>query len=183
MLAASWLTAGPHHVCAQDFWDNTFLLDAYVGSYRSNVASNLSRGGYELSGGDFVDFRDWYTPQFPDTTFLFLKQIAPNFGIIWGASTGEIGEKYRIEPALQLGFVYQYILFENAVFSLKATYPFFGRMTEKTCTADYGELGGIQTVNCRLAADIIPPNETLDYLIRLRGETDAKFSISFSFVF
>jgi len=56
-------------------------------------------------------------------------------------------------------------------------------MTEKTCSADYGQLGGIQTVNCRLAADVIPPEETLDYLVNLSGDTDAKISVSFSLAF
>jgi hypothetical protein len=64
-----------------------------------------------------------------------------------------------------------------------AYYPFFGAMTEGTCTADYVELGGIQTVNCRLAADIIPPEETLDHLVNIGGDTDAKISVSFSLAF
>ncbi len=182
-MASFLLTGGTTHAFAQDFWSDTFLLDVYMGSYRASVASNLRRGGYELSGGNVVDFRDWYTPQVPDTTFLFLKQISPEFGVIWGISTGEKGKKYRIEPALQLGIVYQYIPFRNAVISVKATYPFFGKMTEQTCIADYGNLGGVQIVNCRLAADIIPPEETLDYLIKLEGKSDAKISVSFSFVF
>lgn len=183
VTSSSLLAAGSGSAWSQEFWADTFLLDAYMGSHRSSVANDLSKGGYELSGGEFIDFRDWYTPRFPDTTILFLKQVSPDFGLIWGVSTGEEGEKYRIEPALQVGFVYQYAPFENAVFSIKATYPLFGKMTEKTCTADYGDLGGIQTVNCRLAADIIPPEETLDYLVNLRGETDARISVSFTFLF
>lgn len=178
------LTAVATQVHAQSFWEDTFLLDVYAGSNRSDVARSLSLGGYELSGGEYIDFRDWYTPRLlPDMTILFLKQIRPDFGIIWGVSTGEKGEKYRIDPALQLGFVYQYIPIENAVFTAKVTYPLFGDMTEKTCTADYGALGGIQTVNCRLAAELIPPEETLDYLVDLRGETDARVSISFTLSF
>lgn len=183
MLASSLLMAGTKNAPAQAFWDNTFLLDAYMGSHRSNVANALSNGGYELSGGAFIDFHDWYTSKFPDMTVLFLKQVAPDFGIIWGLSTGEKGEKYKIDPALQLGLVYQYIPFENTILSITAVYPLFGQMTEETCVADYGSLGGIQTVNCRMAADTIPPEETLDYLIRIRAETDAKISVNLSFAF
>ena len=177
------LLVGGGKLNAQDFWSDTFLLDVYTGSYRSNLAGSLRSGGFELSGGDFVDLREWYTPKFPDTSVLFLKSVSDDFGFIWGVSTGERGEKYKIDPALQLGFVYQYAPFKNAVFSIKATYPFFGNMTEKTCVADYEDLGGIQTVNCRLAASILPPEETLDYLINLRGETDARLSVNFKFVF
>lgn len=182
-LVSVLATAGTNQAAAEGFWADTFLLDVYMGSSRSSVASDLRRGGYELSGGGLIDFRDWYTPRVPDMTILFLKQLSRDFGIIWGLSTGESGEKYRIDPALHLGFVYQYVPFKNAVFSVKVTYPFFGRMTEKTCTADYGALGGIQTVNCRLAADIIPPEETLDYLVNLSGETDARINISFTMLF
>jgi hypothetical protein len=177
------VSMGNDELCAQTFWENNFLVDIYSGSYRSSVADDLSVGGYELSGGEFVRFSDWYTPRFPDTTILFLKQVSPDFGIIWGLSTGETGEKYKIDPALQLGFLYQYLPFETAVLSIRATYPLFGTMTEKTCSADYGQLGGIQTVNCRLAADVIPPEETLDYLVNLSGDTDAKISVSFSLAF
>jgi hypothetical protein len=183
MLSSSLLVAETDRAFAQEFWADTFLLDVYVGSHRSSVANSLSKGGYELSGGEFVDFHDWYTPVFPDTTILVLKQVSPDFGITWGVSTGEKGEKYQIHPALQIGFVYQYVPFENSTFSIKATYPFFGKMTEKTCVGYYENFGGDQVVNCRLAADIMPPEETLDYLIKLRGETDARISASFSFVF
>lgn len=182
-LASSSLMAVTKYAPAQEFWENTFLLDAYIGSHRSNVADALSTGGYELSGGAFIDFNDWYTPEFPDTTILFLKQVTPDFGIIWGLSTGEKGEKYKIDPALQVGFVYQYIPFENTILSITAVYPLFGQMTEETCVADYGSLGGIQTVNCRLAADTVPPARTLDYLIRIRAENDAKISVNLSFAF
>jgi hypothetical protein len=166
-----------------EFWYNTFLLDVYQGSHRSEVVRGFAKGGYELSDGSFVDFRDWYSPGFPDVTVLFLKQVSADFALIWGVSSGERGEKYRIDPALQLGFFYQYVPFDNAVISVKATYPVFGRMREKTCLADYGALGGVQTVNCRLAADPIPPEETLSFLANIRGEADASIRIGFTFVF
>jgi hypothetical protein len=142
LAASSFLLAsGNNKAFGQDFWADTFLLDVYMGSNRTKIADALSKGGYELSSGEFVEFRDWYTPKSPDITLLLLKQVTPNFGIIWGVSKGEKGEKYRIYPALQLGFIYQYVPFEDAIFSIKATYPFFGNMVEKTCTADYGDLG------------------------------------------
>lgn len=169
---------------AQEFWEDNYLMDAYTGSHRSSVAHDLSKGGYELSGGEFVSFRDWYTPTSPpDSTVLFLRQMSPDFGLIWGFSTGERGKKYEIDPALHLGFLYRYNFSAHMALTFKATYPFFGAMTEKTCTADYGDLGGVQIVNCRLAASTLPPAETLDYLVHLKGETDAKISIAFTFAF
>jgi hypothetical protein len=41
----------------------------------------------------------------------------------------------------------------------------------------------VQTVNCRLAADLIPPEETLGFLANIRGEADASIRIGFTFVF
>lgn len=183
LLALALLATSSMPALAQELWADTFLLDVYIGSNRSSLARDLRNGGYELSGGDLIDFQDWYTPNFPDSTVLLLRQVSPDFGIIWGFSTGERGEKYKIAPALQLGFVYQFVPFENAVASISATYPFFGRMTEKTCRADYGALGGIQDVNCRLAASLIPPATSLEYLVKVRGEIDAKIGINFRFSF
>ena len=168
---------------AQDFWENNFLLDAHVGSNRSAAARELRIGGYELADGTYVDFGDWYTPQFSDLTMLFLKQVSPDFGIIWGLSSGENAPKYRIDPALQVGFVYQYQLSEGAIFSIKATYPLGGRLQEKTCVADYGEIGGVQKVNCRLAAGLLPPEETLGYLVKIAGETDAVITVNLTIRF
>lgn len=182
-LALALLATSSKSVLAQEIWADTFLLDVYIGSHRSSLARDLSNGGYELSGGDLIDFQDWYTPNFPDSTVLLLRQVSPDFGIIWGFSTGERGKKYKISPALQLGFVYQFAPFENAVVSISATYPFFGKMTEKACIANYGSLGGIQNVNCRLAASLIPPVTSLDYLVKVRGEADAKVGINFRFSF
>jgi len=168
---------------AQDFWESSYLLNLYRGSHRSSVAADLRMGGFDLSGGEYIAFRDWYTPALPDLTLLFLSQISDNFGMIWGVSSGERGPKYHIEPAIHLGFVYQYVPADNAVFAIKAVYPLFGRMHEKTCLADYGAIGGIQNVNCRLAADPMQPEDTLDYLIDLRGEVDATLGITFTLTF
>jgi hypothetical protein len=103
---------------ADDFVDQNFLIDIYQGSYRSSIATGVRAGGYELSDGEYVSFADWYTPAIPDITLLFLREVSNNFGIIWGLSTGEVGEKYRIDPALQLGFVLNYEIFENLSMSM-----------------------------------------------------------------
>ena len=168
---------------AQALWEETHLLDASVGSQRSLAARGLGRGGYELADGQPVWFRDWYRPAFPEVTVLMLTQVTADFGLIWGASTGESAAKYRIDPALHLGFVYRHEPFDGAEWFIKATYPLFGRLRERTCTADYGEIGGVQRVNCRLAADLMPPEETLDFLVDLPGAADARISIGFQLWF
>ena len=40
-----------------------------------------------------------------------------------------------------------------------------GRFKEHSCTADYADLGGLEQVNCRLAATELAPEETLKYLV------------------
>lgn len=156
---------------------STFLLDFYVGSSRSNLADELGRGGYELADGTFVDLDQWYASRWTDTTLLLLTQVGRNAGIIWGASTGEAGEKYDIDPALHLGFIYQYQLARQTWLTVKATALFGGNLTEKPCTADYGDIGGVQQVNCRLAAEPIPPAETLQYLAREPGRNDSRITV------
>ena len=82
----------------------------------------------------------------------------------WGLSTGERGQKYRIEPGLKIGFLVQTEISRNSTISLSATTILAGMLTEETCIADYGAIGGVQTVNCRLAASTLPPAETLQHL-------------------
>lgn len=175
-----WASSSSH---SQDFWENNSLLDLYIGSSRSTIARTLQNGGYELSDGTYVDFKNWYMPKYPDITVMFLKQVSENFGVIWGFSTGEKASKYTIDPAFQFGFAYQYAPFEDALISIRATYPLRGKFREKTCLADYGDIGGVQLVNCRLAAGLLPPMDTLDYLVNLRGEIDARIYINFSLRF
>lgn len=106
---------------ARDFLENTSMLDIRTGSSRSAIARNLSIGGYELSDGTPVSFADWYMPHFPEMSLLFLTQINPSLGITWGISTGERGEKYRIDPGVWLGLVYRMQLSKHSGLTFFAT--------------------------------------------------------------
>lgn len=155
----------------------TFLLDLYAGSSRSTLADDLGRGGYELTDGTPVDLSEWYSSHWQDTTILMLTQLDRNTGFLWGVSTGERGEKYVIEPALHLGLIRQFRLSRNTWLTLTAAAVIGGNLTEQSCTADYGAIGGVQEVNCRLAAEPIPPAETLRYLARQSGHDESRISI------
>lgn len=161
----------------------THLLDVHAGSSRSDLAHELRRGGYELMDGTPVRFRDWYSTRRPDLTILFLTEVSPRFGLIWGVSTGESGQKYRIDPALHLGIVLRHEPFEGAVISLSLVGLIGGDLNEKPCLADYGAIGGLQRVNCRLAASILPPDETLDYLVDEPGYRESWVSLRFEYRF
>jgi hypothetical protein len=165
---------------AESFWANNLLIDLYEGSNRSVLARDLRRGGFELSDGTPLSFRNWYTPRYPELTMLFLRPLSESFGLIWGLGSGERAEKYEIDPSLHLGFIFQHQPFENAFLTIRLTYPIGGRLREKACVADYGDIGGIQSVNCRLAATLLPPEETLQYLVNESGNLDARLSINFS---
>ncbi|GAA0309010.1 hypothetical protein [Rhodovulum strictum] len=183
LTAWAMVLAGASGAAALDLLEDTHLIDIQAGSNRSSAAQGLSVGGYELADGGRVSFRDWYTPRFPDLSVLLLTQVSANFGVIWGFGTGERAPKYRIEPAFHLGFVYQTRPFDGATLSLKATHPIGGRLRESACVADYGDIGGVVPVNCRLAADLLPPEETLNYLLRMKGRSDARISLDFEFRF
>jgi hypothetical protein len=140
------------------------LVDIGQGRGLSDAAASLGLGGYELADGTQVRFSDWYHSDFPELHADFLTQITEDFGIIWGVGTGERGQKYSIDPSLRLGFIAQVHPNQNAVLSLTVNTTFGGKLAEETCNADYGEIGGVQEVNCRLAASELPPQETLQYL-------------------
>lgn len=168
---------------AQELFQGTSLLSVTVGSARSTAARALGRGGYELAGGGFVDFAPWYKAASPDVTVLFLRRMSRDVGLIWGLSTGERAPKHVIQPGLHLGLAFRYEISALGTFSLTAVVPMFGRLRERACIADYGAIGGVQRVNCRLAAGELPPEETLRYLLDLRGIEDARVTLRFSWRF
>lgn len=153
---------------ASSIVDNTYLLNVTQRTRLSDLAWRLGDGGYELAGGRFVEFRKWYEPKWLDLDFHFLTQLAENVGLLWGFSTGEWGQKYRIHPSFKLGFILQHKISPQASMSVSVTRRFGGGLEERPCIADYGDIGGVQTVNCRLAASQIEPAETLNYLYRTK---------------
>ncbi|MHC2793567.1 hypothetical protein ACVINZ_002579 [Mesorhizobium jarvisii] len=58
----------------------------------------------------------------------------------------------------------------NSTLSLSLTTTIGGKLTEKSCEADYGDFG-TYSVNCRLAASQMAPEETLKYLVNAKPES------------
>jgi hypothetical protein len=141
------------------------LIGIQYGSALSHTVGNFRGQSYELSGGELVRFDRWYRTHWQDMQLTWLTEFNTQLGLIWGLSTGERGAKYQIDPSMQLGFLFQQPLSKQSVWSLRATTRLGGRLKEKTCLADYGDIGGVQSVNCRLAASNLPPVETLKYLL------------------
>ena len=181
LLVAQQSNAQPTLIRGDSFFDSTNLVEVIHGTELSLKARELRSGGFETSAGLYVDFNRWYSPEWYDTQISWMTQITSNFGIIWGFSTGENAEKYSIAPSSKLGFAYQTALNKNSNITFIVSTFAGGELYEKTCTADYGEIGGLQEVNCRLAATILTPADTLKYLVRARkGDT---WQINYKFTF
>lgn len=163
-----WALLGAPQAIAQEM--TTSLIDIHQGSPLSDKARGLSDGGYELQSGSRVSFNRWYQTNWVDTHVDLMTQITEDTGILWGFGTGEQGEKYRIEPSLKLGFLTQIHPSANSILSLSFTTTFGGKLTEKPCQADYGDLG-TYGVNCRLAAGEMAPEETLKFLVNAKPES------------
>ncbi|MER8747868.1 hypothetical protein NKH57_01040 [Mesorhizobium sp. M1050] len=148
----------------------TSLVDLHQGSPLSDRAHDLGGGGYELQDGSRISFNQWYHASWVDMHVELLTQITEDTGILWGFGTGEEGEKYRIEPSLKLGFLTQMHPGPNSTLSLSLTTTLGGKLTEKPCEANYGDLG-TYSVNCRLAASEMAPEETLKYLVNAKPES------------
>jgi len=143
----------------------THLIGVQYGSALSREVSGFRGQSYELSGGELIRFDRWYRTHWQDLQLNWLTEVNPQLGFIWGFGTGERGPKYRIQPSMQLGFLFQQPLSKQSAWSARFTTRLGGALKEKTCLADYGDIGGVQTVNCRLAATELPPEETLKYLL------------------
>ena len=150
---------------AQDaFLEEMKLVGVGVGNL-SSLADRFSRQTGGLSDGSRYSFSRYYTSDFKDLRFTMLSPINPNFGILWGFGTGEGGAKYHIEPSLKFGFLASEPVGDDGLLSLSVTTVLGGYFREGSCTANYGAIGGVQEVNCRMADSILPPSETLDYLV------------------
>ena len=165
------------------FRQATHLIELRQGSYLSRNAASLRNGGYQLAGGEEVSMRRWYDTQWVDVGASWMTQLTDNVGVIYGLSTGEQAQKYTIAPSLKLGLVAQFQPASNMVVSFRATTILGGSLNEKSCTADYGDIGGVQRVNCRLAASTLAPQETLNYLVRQRPLYRNEVSVTFKWKF
>lgn len=163
--------------------ERTHLVGVSLGSDLSGIPRDTRSLGYELSDGERVSFEAWYRVRVPDLRMEFLTELTPELGLLWGVGTGEYGEKYRVEPSLRVGFLYTAPVGENGTFSFSLTTRLGGRLRERACTADYGEIGGVQRVNCRLAATPLRPEETLSYLWDERPGDRLQASVGLRFRF
>jgi hypothetical protein len=162
---------------------NTSLIELRQGSDLSHKV-RASRGqGFETAGGDPVRLAPWYSTRWTDVRVSWLTRLSPNTGLIWGMNSGERGEKYRISPGIKLGLVHQRPLGRSSLLTLRSTTTLGYRLRERTCTADYGVIGGVQTVNCRLAATELSPQDTLPLLFNTSSRDQRQISITFEHVF
>ena len=147
-----------------DLWNATSLIEIKQGSELSNKMGAYRMGGYELSNGAPLQFKNWYTPTFTDTKLTYMTQVHSKVGVIWGFSTGENAQKYTVDPSIKLGLVFRHELDKTSSLSLRGTTILAGRLRESACTANYGDIGGVQQVNCRMASSPMQPSQTLQYL-------------------
>ena len=167
------------------FWQATNLIEVRQGSELSQMISMYSTGGYESAYGAAISFSNWYKPkgQWVDSHILFMSQLNNDFGILWGLGTGEFGNKYNIDPSIKLGFVYRFPLDVSGQLYLRATTILGGHLKEKSCIADYGQIGGVREVNCRLAAGVDAPEDTLKYLMNQKPYNQNVISVVYKMLF
>ncbi|MFO1193041.1 MAG: hypothetical protein U1F00_12875 [Rhodoferax sp.] len=146
----------------------THLIELQQGSDLSRKASALAYGGYETAQGQWVDMQRWYGRTWTDTHVAWMTQVSPQWGLIWGFGTGERADKYTIAPSVKLGLAFAAEPRRNHFLSFRATATLGGALKERACTADYGAIGGVQAVNCRMAASTLAPADTLRYLLNER---------------
>lgn len=168
---------------AQSFLERTALVDVHAGSSHEATISALASGGYELADATPIRFDHWYSSRWSDLGVTWVTEVNRDLGITWGLRSGERGEKYHVQPALKLGFIVIDQLSPRSTLSFSASGLVGGWLKEGTCRADYGEIGGVQRVNCRLAASPLPPAETLKYLLRVPPPDRLILSLRYTFQF
>ncbi len=161
---------------------DTHLVDLRVGSAQTARVAQ-SAVDYELSDGTPANVARFYRSRTKDLSVLMLTELSPSTGLLWGVSLGDSGEKYRIDPSLRLGFVHNERIGDNGLLALKVVVRAGGRLREKPCVADYGDIGGVQAVNCRLAASQMRPADTLNYLFNHPAPDRVEASLTMTWTF
>lgn len=159
------------------------LIEITQGSVLSSQISAFRGLSFETATGQTIHFDDWYRTRWTDLRLSWLSEINRHWGVIWGFSTGERGQKYTIDPSLKLGLVHQQPLSQFSNLSWRAVTVLGGRLREKPCRADYGDIGGIQQVNCRLAATELPPEASLRELIDQGPPSRIELTLKFTHLF
>lgn len=159
---------------------STYLVEVSQDTRLSLKARGMGIGGFESSEGQWVGFDRWYRSEWLDTRISWMTQVNKNLGLLWGFNTGERAEKYAIEPGLRLGFLLQTQPVPRGNLSLSASTVVGGRLRERPCTAQY-DLAGEQQVHCRLAASVLEPSQTLQYLANEKPETSVQIRYQFAF--
>lgn len=174
----------PTATYGRGFVDDTYLILAQQGTLMSKKVSDIRYQSIENAFGQKISFEKWYKNKYNwiDSQFMWLTQVDKNSGILWGFTTGEKGEKYFIKPSVSIGLLQRYEINKNSSISFQMSFQFGGRLKERSCIADYGEVGGIQRVNCRLAATELEPKETLKYLFNEEPK-DHQFMIKYQLIF
>lgn len=154
----------PQISLAETFLSDTQILAVSVSGH-SDAVREIKYGRSFLSDGSTFSFKKWYSSDWFDLRLIMMTQIKPGFGIVWGFGTGEIGQKYRIQPSLKIGFVAEEPVNRNGKLALSASVVLGGKLREESCIADYGDIGGVQAVNCRYSDSYLPPSDTLELLL------------------
>ena len=181
-IASACLLVCASSLHAQEFFEDMRLIDARVGPM-SSLADSFSDQSGGLSDGSRYSFNRYYDSDGLDVRFTFLTPMSPNFGVIWGFGTGESGPNFQIEPSLKFGFLATEPIGDNALLSFSLTTVLDGYFRESACVADYGAIGGIQPVNCRMADSVMPPSETLDYLLNAPPSDQFRLSLRYRLEF
>lgn len=181
LALASIAALAPAH--AFDLWRDTNLVGIKQGSELSRSVVSVKAKSFETAQGQKVYFDNWYSSNWTDANVDFMTRVSPSLGVLWGFSTGERGVKYKIDPSFKLGFVHVLDVQHNVKITTRLYQRFGGSLTEKTCIADYGDIGGVQEVNCRLAASNLPPKETLKYLLTSRPKDSSMINITLNITF
>jgi len=167
---------------ADGFFQSTTLAGLEV-SENSQTVANLSWGSALLSDLTQVPLRDHYSDGQQDLHVTMFTSLTEHFGVLWGFGTGEAGDQYTIDPSLHLGFIRQWQFGDSRSLAFRMSGVVGGYLTEKPCTADYGAIGGVQQVNCRMASSVMRPVDTLDYLLDEPPQNQVEASLTYKIRF
>lgn len=179
ICSCALLLTAPSHAKGQVLPEGTRLSNLKMGSAFETTTRQTARGGYELEGGRFKSLGDWYSSDWRDLSVILETPLNDNSWLTWGFSTGERGDKYRVQPSLIVGFQKVWTIRDSSFLTFDITARIGGHLQEDPCSANYSLSNEQVAVNCRLAASLLPPDQTLDYLWDVAPPDRLRVSLGF----
>ena len=173
-----------------------FVSNTQLYSLRQTLTGQYAYSSYTyapsilLSDGGSQSLRPLFRPSnnWLDTELMFATRVLNEerftASMLWGGSTGQDAQKMYVQPSARVGLFMAAAPLDNLLITAKfSTVVAGGRQIERSCSANYGEIGGTQAVKCSMASSVMAPSDTLKYMTNTQSREQILAQVAMKWFF